>query len=126
MRSYRKSISNGNLRRYLAAAFLIFLLAEWGSHSLAFAHSDKGEGHVVHAEQGQHEDLCKTLIRCSEGLREQLPPTAGHYTAQSNPFLDHFANDRRGVSYKDPRIPRSNVSGISRALSPPFHPPEVS
>jgi len=126
VRSYRKSISSGNIRRILAAAFLIFLLAEWGSHSLAFAHSDKGESHAVHAEEGHHEDLCKTLIQCSDGLREQLPPTGGHYTAQSNPFLDHFVNNRRVVSYKDPRIPRSVVSYISRAINPPFHPPELS
>ncbi len=115
-------------RRFIAAAFLVFLLAEWGSHSVAFAHAYEGEGDAVYSEESGHEDPCKTLIRCSDGPSENRPvPLIGHDLSQHNALFDHhYKTRRRGGTYKDPRIIRSKISGLSRTLNPPFHPPELS
>ena len=59
------------MRRIFAVAFLFFLLAEWGSHGLAFAHSDSGEGRSAHSREDGHDDPCKTMIRCSDGRQYQ-------------------------------------------------------
>lgn len=125
--TYRQLVWGISFRRFFAAAFLIVLLAEWGSHSVAFTHSYSGELHAVQCEEGAHEDLCKTLIRCSDGPRQEQPvPASGHDLSQSNPLLDYFAHARPFVIHKDPRIPRSRIRGLSRPVDPHFHPPELS
>lgn len=125
--SIRRFISNIGFRRFIAAAFLIFLLAEWGSHSVAFAHSISGEGHSIQCEENGHDDLCETLIRCGDGPRqEQMVPNPGHDVTQRNPFFDLFDPDLLFAIHKDPRIPRTRVGELSRPVSPPFQPPQNS
>ncbi len=111
----------------MAVAFLVVLLAEWGGHSLAFAHADSGEGEAVHSRQDSHEDLCKTLVRCSDSSRqEQSVPNFGHDVVQRNHFFDPLANALHWGASKDPRIGRSGLSDIYRPVSPPFLPPQLS
>lgn len=118
--------SRKNLARVFAAAFVFFLLVEWGSHSLAFAHS-QSEGMVAVSADGEHEDPCKTLVRCTDGRRQdQKVPNLGHDLSQHNAFLDRLSNSNRldGI-IADPRISRANVHELFRPVSPPFHPPEL-
>lgn len=117
-----------SLRWFMAAVFLVVLFAEWGSHGLAFAHSFSGEGQVVHSQHDQHEDLCKTLIRCSETSRqEQQAPSFGHEVIQRNNFVESLTSSRHwDETYKDPQIRRARISELSRPIIPPFHPPELS
>jgi hypothetical protein len=124
----RQTTFRKNLRRIIAVGFLVFLLAEWGSHGLAFAHSASSETEAVHAQHGAHEDLCKTIIRCPEGSRQELPPpSAGHDVVQQNLFPGRFERSSKQIGLsKDPRHHRSRLSPLYRAVSPPFHPPELS
>lgn len=118
-----------DLRRLLAVAFLFVFFAEWGSHSLAFAHSCSSEGRPsAHAEHAEHEDLCKTLIRCSDAPgKDQLVPNFGHDLVPQSVFRDGLQNvDRQFYLRKDPRLRHPLISGLARPSNPPFHPPELS
>lgn len=121
-------MSKRNLRWFMAAVFIVVLFAEWGSHGLAFAHSFSGEEAAVHSQHEAHEDLCETLIRCSDSSRQEQPvPTFGHDVTQRNHFLDRLTSSRHWDERdKDERIRRSRISDLSRPVSPPFYPPELS
>ncbi|HEX6124456.1 MAG TPA: hypothetical protein VFZ23_03710 [Pyrinomonadaceae bacterium] len=115
-------------RRIFAAAFLVFLLAEWGSHGLAFAHSASTKGQMVFSEENGHEDPCKTMVNCPDGRRQdQKAPNSGHHTSQQNAFSGYLPHPR-GLdgSMKDSLLPREKIRRLFRSPSPPFHPPELS
>ncbi len=105
--------------------FLIFLLVEWGSHSLAFSHSSFDGGAAIHSSDTDHDDPCKTLIRCTDG--KQLDPPNLRYDNQHNTFLDGLS-ELRFVSrvLKPLLVKRERVTSLFRPISPPFHPPEFS
>jgi hypothetical protein len=119
---------NRNFRRFIAAAFLLFLLAEWGGHSAAFAHSYAGKGQSVSSDSGKDDDLCKTLVRCNDGPRREVPaPSFGHQLSQHNALFDHLSDSNLwGTAIEDP-IPRhQKIAGVTRPPDPLFHPPELS
>jgi len=121
-------VARKNLRCVFAALFVVVLLGEWGSHSVTYANSASADGQAVSANEGGHEDPCKTLVRCTDGRRQNHEvPTPGHDLSQHNAFLDQFGNSRRMDSvYQDPRIARAKINELFRPVSPPFHPPEIS
>ncbi|MGH9946737.1 MAG: hypothetical protein ACRD6X_06035 [Pyrinomonadaceae bacterium] len=125
---YRRIVTSENLRRVFALAFLFFLLAEWGSHGVIFAHASSSEGQAFSAKETGHEDPCKTLIQCTDGKRQnQQVPNLGHDASQHNAFFDRLSNLMlRKSLYKEPQLTRERVSGLFRPVSPPFHPPEIS
>ena len=118
-----------NLHRVLAVAFLVVLLAEWGSHSLAFAHSALIAGeNAVHIQHGDHDDLCKTLVKCPDGPRKELPSSnGGHDVLPQNPAINRLGDaDSTLTLGKDTGSYRPPLRVLSRSVSPPFHPPELS
>ncbi len=126
---YLTIVKKENWRRLFAVAFLLFLLVEFGSHTMLHAFSPLVLNHTsISANEGCNEDPCQTLILCSESRHErQELPNVGHQTAQQNALLDLFspipsANDLR----KEPRIPFGNGEAIFRPISPPFSPPKLS
>ena len=122
---YLSTIRSGqNLRRFIAAAFLLFLLVEWGSHGLAFSHAASDEGAAIESTESGHEDPCKTLVRCPDG-KQQDQPGPRYDSSQHNLFLAGLFEARfvTGLTTPDP-IDRSRIGRIYRSPSPPFHPPE--
>jgi hypothetical protein len=121
-------MSRKNFRRLFAAAFVFVLLAEWGSHSVSYTHAASTEGQAVYANEGSQEDPCKTLVRCTDGRRQdQKVPNPGHDLSQHNAFLERLSNLKRlNALQLDPLIDRARVSSLFRPPSPPFHPPELS
>jgi hypothetical protein len=110
-------------------AFLILLFVEWGSHSLAFSHaySPDGQAHAVGSDESGHEDPCKTMVHGTDGTRQEKPvPNMGHDITLANTFFGASGIERDLFLQKDPRLSRSKVHTLSRAVSPPFHPPELS
>ena len=124
----RQLMLKGAVRRFCALAFLFFLLFEWGSHGVAFAHSMAGHSNSAQSEQEQHEDICKTLIRCSDNRRPEVPtPNGGQHIAQHNAVFDRFLD--AGIRFylqRDPSLQLSNVRALLQPPNPPFHPPELS
>ena len=116
------------LRRVFAVAFLAFLLVEWGSHNLAFAHASSDDGRAVQSQDGGHEDPCKTLIRCSDGPgRNQPVLKLSHDILQYSNFFDNLLSTPRWSDlHKDPRLRRGPVLALFRPSDPLFHPPKVS
>ena len=113
-------------QRLLAAAFLIFLLVEWGSHSLAFSHTGSTEGTAVHYNENEHDDPCKTLIRCPDGNRQDAPNVrsdGNQHTAFPSTLLR-----LHGVAglLEATTIERGKVPLLRPNVRPPFHPPEFS
>lgn len=112
-----------------AIAFLLFLMIEWGSHNLAFAHSssDGGSG-SMQSQQDRDEDPCKNMMRCSDGpRREQTSQRVAHDTIQYEQFFNDLLTTRRLVDlFSDPRLRRSRLEALFRPPDPPFHPPQLS
>ncbi len=126
-RSDSTTASGKILHRVFAAAFLLVLLVEWGSHSLAFAHAAPPEGVVAVSSEHEHEDPCKTMIHCSESRRQDQVPNPGHDRIQQN--STSFGNaeiDTYLVSNRQPGIFREDANRLFRSIDPPFQPPELS
>ena len=126
----RAWISKENFRRILAVAFLAFLLAEWGGHGLAFAHSGsvEGDGTFSQARETGHEDPCKTLIHCPDGgTQDQRVPGVSHDRSQQSIFFSYLpAALEFDELLVDSRPPWDKIKRRFLPLSPPFHPPEIS
>src|SRR5688572_24514430 len=109
------------LRRSLAAAFMVVLLAEWGSHT--FNHHPHGElfsvregyalntsqggGHAdsVLACQGHEEDHCPMMICNDSNRHDQQVPNAGHQMTPSNGALGGLLDFRPLLSgLEDPPL----------------------
>ena len=120
-------IKKENLQRAFAAAFLVMMIAEWGSHGIIYAHADSAAGQSISSTNG-HEDPCGTLILCSDNQRrDHQTPNFGHDASQHNALFDQFS--RRHLSRlprKDPLPSSATVNGLFRPPNPPFHPPKNS
>ena len=113
------------LSRILALGFLVLLLAEWGSHAAIYANASSPEGTAAYSNENGHEDPCKTLVRCSDGQRQQVLKLS-HDVTQHNGFVPRLSDIRQAaVLYVNPLFPRSNLVGLFRPPDPPFHPPEL-
>jgi hypothetical protein len=117
-----------NWRRVLAAAFLIFLLAEWGSHSVIEANPLSADAPAISAHEIPHGDPCDTLVLCSDnGRRDQQRSNLGREVTQHSAPLDLLAVLCHRICARDAsRIEFSTANVLSRSISPPFHPPEIS
>ena len=120
--------SNKALRRILALSFLVLLLAEWGSHAAIYANSSTSEGAAIYSNENSHEDPCKTLVRCSDGQRQnQHVLKLTHNTSQHNGFVPRLcALGRAGVFHDDGRFAQTNLRALFRPPDPLFHPPEIN
>lgn len=117
-----------NLRRLLAAVFLVFLLAEWGSHGVICSGSSSTDEQSLSASQDGDEDPCQTLVLCSDGKnKDQQTTNLGHDASQHNGLFDHLSDIRPlNGSSLDPQLPFAAAYRIFRPPSPPFHPPELA
>ena len=118
-----------NLRRVFAAAFLLFLLVEFGSHTMTHAFSPSAKNHpAVSANEGCDEDPCQSLILCGDSRRErQQIPNSGHPTAQPTDLVGFYPTADPLIDLREsPPIPFGLSHAISRPTSPPFTPPELS
>lgn len=127
-RIYGIFIKKGNQSRLFAAAFLVLLFAEWGTHTAAPAGSQVSDAPAVSAANERHGDLCDLLILCSDnGRRDQQSQTFGREVTQHNALLEMFAVLRSPIQASAPsQIAFSSSDGLFRPIDPPFHPPELS
>ncbi|HKP68185.1 MAG TPA: hypothetical protein VJV05_02800, partial [Pyrinomonadaceae bacterium] len=106
------------LRRVFAVAFLLFLIIEWGSHNLAFAHTYSETGRAVQSQDSGHDDPCKTMIRCSDGPRQDQTLKLTHDVLQYNNVFNASLSPRQWADlHQDPRLRRP-------LLYPLFRPPD--
>ncbi len=115
-------------RRILAAVFLIFLLAEWGSHSVIKANSLSADAPSISANDVPHDDPCDTLMLCSDrGRNDQQRSNLGREATQHSAPLDLLSDLCHRILVRDEsRFEYSTAYGLYRNISPPFHPPELS
>jgi hypothetical protein len=116
-----------NKRRLLAALFLIFLLAEWGSHGVVNAKPSSLDQQAVSSDEGGHDDPCRFLVLCSDsGRKDRQMPRFGHQVMH-NGLLDLLSDLRPPVGFQDDlAIPFTTANCLSRPPDPAFHPPELS
>ena len=112
----------------MAAFFLLFMIAEWGSHGLMCPEAGTRERTSVASDQNEHEDPCDTLILCSDSKqKDRQVPSFSHDAAQHNAVFDRTSGIRTdAIVTEDPRIPFGTSNSLFRPISPPFHPPEFS
>jgi len=126
-RAYSGLVSIKNLRRLFAAGFLVFLLAEWGSHGIIYANSNSTEGQTISSSEREHEDPCKTLIQCSDGRRQDQVPSFTHDANRHNGFVPRLSDlTRTELFYANAAFSPSNLIGLFRPPDPLFHPPELN
>ena len=115
--------------RILAAAFLLLLVVEFGSHGVILANSNSSKNvQSVQSSDSDHEDPCGTLIMCSDSRkRDQQVPSFSHDASQHNALFDRLAGMRNlsGIE-RDQPISFEDASAIFRPPLPPFHPPKAS
>ncbi len=82
----------------------------------------------ISSYEGDHDDLCKSLVLCSDsGRRDKQVPKLGHDASQHNALFDASSGLLPQIDiHKDPRIPFSNGFGVARPPDPHFHPPQTS
>lgn len=115
------------MRRFVAAGFLVFLLAEFGSHAMIHAYPHSIDERSMSATERGHDDLCRTLILCSDSRRrdQQMPNLSQDLTHTA--LLDLISDLCPQISVSlSPPIPIGTGEAIFRPISPPFHPPELS
>ncbi len=117
-----------NKRRLLAALFLVFFLAEIGSHIVICAEHSSIDKQSISFSESNHDDPCKTLVLCGESSRrDKQVPKLGHDFSQHNALFDASSGMLSPTDiHKDPPIPFSTGHGLFRPPSPPFHPPQTS
>jgi len=123
------ALKRKRLARILAGFFLVFLLAEWGSHGIICSDIEHGiETASVSAADADHEDPCSTMIMCSDGKqRDRQSQTLGHDASQHNALYDRFASLNITVGIvAEPRLPFGTAEARFRPPDPPFHPPKFS
>jgi hypothetical protein len=126
-RLFHTLVKKNDLRRFFAGMFLVFLLAEWGSHGVIYSHSSFAEGQAMAATDREHEDPCRTLIICSDPGRKDHAPNLWHDATPHNALFDHLSQfNRLDGSETDPHSQFATINGPFRPPSPPFHPPELS
>ena len=113
----------------LALMFLAVMLVEWGSHSLAFAHSGMPGGMTaVNASEPEHDDPCRTMTTCCERSTNGstvLSPV--HHLPSYNAYVELYdpvpSWTREG--FVSPPV-REDARRIFRPKDPLLHPPELS
>ena len=117
-----------NLRRLFAAAFVVVLIAEWGTHAMMPADSPSSDAPAISAADERHGDPCDLLILCHDnGRRDQQTQSVGREVTQHNALLDVLAALRARVAAPGTsQIEFCGSDGLFRSVDPPFHPPELS
>lgn len=124
---YLISAKKENLRRLFAVFFLIILLAEWGSHGMNNQRASSIDAQAISADQGSHDDPCRSLIVCSDSQRkDRQMPTFSH-EVMHNGLLDLMSAFRPRIDVQgDSSIPFATANFLFRPPDPAFHPPELS
>jgi hypothetical protein len=126
---YLKLTSNKSWRHLFAVAFLLVLLAEWGSHSVipASAASSAPDEQSISADEGGHEDPCQTLVICNEGPRKDRQAKLSHDSSPHNGLFGMLADSNLNFDVPDdPRMSFPTANRLYRPPNPPFHPPKNS
>lgn len=113
------------LRYVVAAAFLFFLLAEWGSH--AMVHINNSTSRAVAVSAGlEHSDNHGSLILCNDdGRRDEQVPNVGHDLTPTVRLTELLISLAPQVAERSP-LPLSHTAlGLTRPPEPHFHPPEL-
>lgn len=129
MSANRSQASLKKLHVILAMGFLFVMLVEWGSHSLAFAHSGYSAGMTsVNAREDKHDDPCRTMTDCCQSRKHGgMVVSPSHHLPSFNSFVETIAfkpaNSREIAVEPEPR---DDARRIHRPKDPLLHPPELS
>lgn len=113
----------------LALMFLVVMLVEWGSHSLAFAHSGSTQGMIaINATEPEHDDPCRSLTTCCERSGNgSTVLSPAHHVPSYNSYVglyDPVPSWTRDLIVTAPV--REDARRIFRPKDPLLHPPELS
>lgn len=116
-----------NMRVLFAAVFLVFLLAEWGSHGIICSAVSDSDARSVSATEYDHEDPCQTLLVCSDGKRKDHQQKLGHDALQHYALLDGLSKfDLPNIANGEQKLDFVASVRIYGHSKPPFHPPKNS
>jgi hypothetical protein len=112
-------------RRLLAAVFVLFFLAEFGSHAVICSGEHSGGGPAISSADRGHEDPCTTLIQCGYDQNNRQAPKLGHDAAQHNALFDRlFELSAANLLLQERPIATHQGVPLFCPKDPPFHPPK--
>jgi hypothetical protein len=113
-------------RRVVAAAFLVFMLAEWGSHVMVHINSS-GSGAVVATSGSHRDDPCDTHIQCDSRRHDRQLPGISHDLMPIVSLSDAFAYVMPLLGADEARpLPDYMAAASIRPPDPHFRPPEFA
>ena len=129
MHSFRSARHFKRSHAALAMLFLAVMLIEWGSHSLAFAHSSWPTGMVaVSSPEPEHDDPCRTLTDCCQSKKHGgTVVSPSHHLPSFNSFVELIRfTPAYSREYAASPVSRDDARRIFRPKDPLLHPPEFS
>ena len=115
------------VRRIVAAAFLFFMLLEWGSHTMVHINSSTAGAVAVSAADEHGDDPCRSLVLCSDSRRrDQQVPNIGHDLIPTANLAAASIGITPIAAADGPPSPIHTASGLSRPPDPHFHPPQLA
>lgn len=116
-----------NIRRIFAAAFLLFFLAEWGTHALMHTGQPKDGETVVSTRGDSHGHPGHSIFLCNDSRRsdQQIPGFSHDITPNAMLDLLSDLNPRIDVESHSP-LPFLDARALLRPTCPPLPPPELS
>lgn len=109
--------------------FLAVMLVEWGSHSLAFAHSGMPSGMVaINAPEPVHDHPCRTMTNCCErGKNGSTVLSPAHHLPSYSSYLELYEPVPSFTrEFKITPLLSNDARRIFRPKDPLLHPPELS
>jgi hypothetical protein len=113
----------------LALMFLSVMLIEWGSHSLAFAHSGWPTGMVaISTPEPEHDDPCRTMTDCCQSRKHSgTVVSPSHHLPSFNSFVELIGfTPAYSKEFSAPAEFHISARRIFRPKDPLLHPPEFS
>lgn len=104
---------------------MLFLVVEFGSHGLICSGESGSEGRSVSATEREHEDPCRTLMRCGYDQNNRQAPKFTHDASQHNALFDGLLDLTAEGRLADPQLLLDHEGfALFRPKDPPFHPPK--
>ncbi|MBP9664171.1 MAG: hypothetical protein KBD94_06080 [Pyrinomonadaceae bacterium] len=114
-------------RRFVAAAFLLFLLAEWGSHTAVHINNSTVRAAAVSAAEDHREDPCRSLVLCSDSRRRDRQTLNVAHDLMPPVTLAGASAEIALLSATDRQVqPFHTADGLTRPPDPHFRPPQLA
>lgn len=111
----------------MAAAFLLFLLAEWGSHTAVHINNSTVNSAAVSAAEEPRDDPCRSVVVCGDSRgRDQRMANVAHDLMPPVTLAGVFVEVALLSATDRQALPYHTADGLTRPPDPHFRPPQLA